>query len=418
VAYLCLIAYVAAIYVRPAEIFSSWAGFPFVEVLTSVAFAVAGFSYLAEPRKFWDLPHDKFVLGVWFAIVVSNLSSGWLGGAFQGFSHFLRMAFYYFLMRFTIRDHRQFRGFVYTLIAANVFLAMSGIVQFHTGTGWGGVPLNQGRIQGSGIFNDPNDLAFTLVMVVPFLLAEATDTARGLTSRLVALGLLAPIVCAIFYTDSRGGMVGLGVVLTAHSFRRYGRMAAAVTAGVLVAAALLGGPSRLSMLDSGEESAQMRIQAWGAALVMFKSDPLFGVGYDRFSEFHEIVAHNSFVHTFAELGILGAFFWVGMCYWLVKGLLPRRSQSAPIEIDRFEVPVLLSVVGVLASSCFLSQQYGVVLFTLVGMGACYVSIAKAHGADIEARTSPREVQHIALITLAGIAATYIAVSFLSRPSGP
>ncbi len=417
-AYLCLIAYVAAIYVRPAEIFPSWAGFSFVEVLTSVAIAVAGFSYLAEPRKFWDLPHDKFVLGIWFAIVVSNLSSGWLGGALLGFTHFLKVAFYYFLIRFTIRDHRQFQGFVRAVIAANVFLALNGILQFHTGTGLGGVPLEHGRIQGTGIFNDPNDLALTLVMVVPFLLAEATDTARGLTSRVVALGLLAPVVCAIFYTNSRGGMVGLGVVVAANSFQRLGRMAAAVATGVLVVGVLAWGPSRLSMLDSSEESAQMRIQAWRAALVMFKSDPLFGVGYNRFAEFHERVAHNSFVHTFAELGMLGSFFWVGMCYWLVKGVLPRPSESAPIEIDRWRAPVLLSVMGVLASSCFLSQQYGVVLYTLVGMGACYASIAKAHGADIELRTSSRDVQHIVLITLAGIAATYLSVSLLARGSGP
>lgn len=413
-AYVCLIAYVVVLYVRPAEVVVSWAGYPVVEVLAGVAVAVAAFSYLAEPRKFWNLPHDKFVLGVWGAIVVSNLSRGWFGGALLGFTDFLKVAFYYFLIRFAVRTRGQLQGFVRTVIAANVFLAVSGIIQFHTGIGLGGVPLQQGRIQGSGIFNDPNDLALTLVMVVPFLLDEATDTVRGLANRVVALACLVPVVCAIFYTNSRGGMLGLGVVLAATAFHRLGRSVGAVAVGVLLAAALAWGPSRLSMLDPAEESAQMRIHAWRAALTMFLSDPLFGVGYDRFTELHERAAHNSFVHTFAELGMLGAFFWVGMFYWLVKGALLRPPEAAPIKIDRWGAPILASAMGVLASSCFLSQQYGLVSYTLIGIGASYASMAQAPGGDIELQTSARVVRHLLVITLGGIAVTYLSVRLFAH----
>ena len=41
---------------------------------------------------------------------------------------------------------------------------------------------------------------------------------------------------------------------------------------------------------------------------MLKSHPMTGVGYDQDTENHPPVAHNSFVHTFAELGLIGALF--------------------------------------------------------------------------------------------------------------
>lgn len=416
--YLCLIAYVVAIYVRPSEVVPSLAAFPLVELLAAVTMVVAGFSYLARPRKFWDLPHDKFVLGIWLAIILSNLSWGWFGGALLGFSDFLKVAFYYFLMRFAIRDARQFQGFVTTVIVSTVFIATTGVIQHHIGVGLGGVqPLPDGRIRGTGIFNDPNDLAMALVMVVPFLLDDATDRAQRFMRRFMAAALLLPVVTALFYTNSRGGMVGLAAVLVAQAFRRFGRITGAAAAALLLAAVIALGPSRLSMLSTSEESAQERIVAWAAALQMFKSDPLFGVGYNRFTEFHERVAHNSFVHTFAELGIVGAFFFVGLCYWLLKGILSPSPTNAPIELERWRKSVLASSVGVLTSACFLSQQYGLVLYTLVGMGACHTALARAYGAHTDLKISVPAIRNILFLTAGGIVVTYLSVRLFARWSG-
>jgi O-antigen ligase len=251
-------------------------------------------------------------------------------------------------------------------------------------------------------------------MAVPFLLSEGMDRGLRRRRRAVSLTLLAPMLLAIQYTNSRGGLLGLGVVLAGYSFQRLGRLAGTVATGTLIVAALLWGPSRLSMLNPSEESAQDRIHAWGAALMMFKSDPLFGVGYGRFTEFHERPAHNSFVHTFAELGILGAFFWVGMCYWLVRGTLLRPAESAAIETSRWGPPLFLSAMGVLTSSCFLSWQYSLPLYTLMGMGACYAAVSREQGADIDPRISVRVILHVLLLTLGGIAATYFTVRLLAR----
>jgi hypothetical protein len=45
---------------------------------------------------------------------------------------------------------------------------------------------------------------------------------------------------------------------------------------------------------------------------MFKSAPLFGVGFGRFTDFHDITAHNSFVLCLAELGLVGSTIWIAL----------------------------------------------------------------------------------------------------------
>ena len=55
-----------------------------------------------------------------------------------------------------------------------------------------------------------------------------------------------------------------------------------------------------------------RLEAWANGLEMFKSAPLFGIGFNGFTDLYEITAHNSFVLCLAELGLLGSTLWLAM----------------------------------------------------------------------------------------------------------
>ena len=84
------------------------------------------------------------------------------------------------------------------------------------------------------------------------------------------------------------------------------------------------------------------------------------------------VAHNSFVHTFAELGLLGAFCFVGMFYWYFKGL-----KLIPIDTPEsasWRRALMASAVGVLTCAWFLSRQYVPIFYVLLGVGACAATI--------------------------------------------
>ncbi len=70
-----------------------------------------------------------------------------------------------------------------------------------------------------------------------------------------------------------------------------------------------GGRSLSIELD---ESASERLVAWTEGLEMLKAQPILGVGYGQFLDHHTLTAHNSLVLCFAETGLLGCFFWVGL----------------------------------------------------------------------------------------------------------
>ena len=73
---------------------------------------------------------------------------------------------------------------------------------------------------------------------------------------------------------------------------------------------------------------------------MFKSAPLFGVGFGKFADIADLTAHNSFVLCLAELGFVGSTFWVALLVTTMMGLNgiikareKRQTEPACAEKD-------------------------------------------------------------------------------------
>ena len=81
----------------------------------------------------------------------------------------------------------------------------------------------------------------------------------------------------------------------------------------------------------------MRLGYWAEGLQLLRDSPLFGIGQGNFGLAIGNVAHNSFVHCFTELGVIGgAIAWP---FRAVAGLLVRRpgpvmatADSAPLAV--------------------------------------------------------------------------------------
>ena len=370
--YACLLLYVTLIYVRPAEIVPEWATIPFVDILTGISAVIGVFSIAAKPRKILDLPQDKLLLAFWAIIAISSFKV-WFSGVYYAFLAFMPPVFVYFLIRASVQSLAQLKGLAYLLIALNVFLAVNGIVQYHTGVGLGDVGMILDRIYGLGIFNDPNDLGMTFVMTVPFVSARSIGL-RGtwLIFRILGIIVLGVLLVAMYYTNSRGAIVGLDATMVAYSFIKFSKPKAMVASAVLIALVTVAAPSRGNEMTFDESSAQTRIQSWAEGWAMLKSHPLTGVGYDQYTEYHYAVAHNSFVHTFAELGLIGAYIFVGMFYWYFKGL--NRIPDSNKEFLPWRRALMVSAIGMLACGWFLSRQYVPIYYMLLAMGASAVSL--------------------------------------------
>jgi O-antigen ligase len=411
--YACLLLYVAVIYIRPAEIFPSWSTFPFVDVLSGITVVIAVFSLAVKPRRLLNAPHDRFILAFWAFITLSGVTV-WFWTMYEGWLQFTPVIFAYFLIRTAVQTKGQLRGLVYLLIFMNVFLAINGIVQYHTGIGLGEVPTRLDRIYGTGIFNDPNDLGMSFVMVVPFVMMLIGRRETGLMLRALFFVALAIILVALYYTNSRGAVIGLAAAMISYSFLNFRPVRAWLVASILLGAITIAAPSRAGEIDFQESSAQSRIQSWAEGWAMLKSSPLIGVGYNQYTEYNYAVAHNSFVHTFAELGLAGAFCFVGMFYWYFKGL--KVGPKAPKEIASWNGAMISSGTGTLACVWFLSRQYVPPLYLMLAVGACAALLERPTEAA-ELRTSYRDVVNIAALTVCGVLLVYFSIRTMAIWSG-
>jgi O-antigen ligase len=160
------------------------------------------------------------------------------------------------------------------------------------------------------------------------------------------------------------------------AIRQFRLIPALTFAAAAAAAVVLAGPARVQALDSQETSAQSRIEAWGDGLMMIKADPLFGVGYGRFTEYHYQVAHNSFVQAAAELGMVGAVVLVGMFATLFRTLrIARQAPSRPDALPASWVNAMTAAAGGMVICCFfLSRQYVSVPYIMLALGGSMGSL--------------------------------------------
>ena len=122
---------------------------------------------------------------------------------------------------------------------------------------------------------------------------------------------------------------------------------------------------------------------------MLKSHPFTGVGFDQYTEYNHAVAHNSFVHTFAELGFTGAFIFVGMFYWYFKGLALIPDTNA--EFAPWRRALLTSAVGMCTCAWFLSRQYVAIFYVLLALGAAAINLHVPPEKREKLQTSPTDI---------------------------
>lgn len=414
---LCLI-YVAVTYIRPAELNPALIPYRIGEITGIAATVAAVISLIVRPRAFLNLPTDWCFLGFIGAAFLANPMGTSVDQLSRVSSILFPLAAFWVLIRLTVETPRQLKVLV-TVVSLLVTLQGVGVVTWRPAAGvdadvrsgiYAEAPAEavpRERFYGSGMYGDPNDLAMSMVLVVPFLLTAVLSKGSGLLLRAGGIAALGVIAYAIQITQSRGGFVGLAALIGAYSYRRLGRMSAVVVLALVVAAGTALGPSRLQQIDSREASAQGRVQAWGAGLQMVKSNPLMGVGVERFGSLHGRVAHNAFVHTFAELGFLGGMMLVGLFYWhfVLNGVSRNVSGAAtsPLAHDLWA-----SGVGVATTASFLSVQYVPILYVVLVIGAARVTVEREPGADPSvARGSDWGM--IVAVSLLFIAAVYIVV---------
>ncbi len=413
-AYAVLLATLLTLYVRPGDLNPALESYPFLSWLSALLGLSLVLSWMVRPTKPKWSPHFTWILGVWFAFVFSQVAHTYLEATISTFKGFFTNVFLVFAVALVLTSWRRVEGFATVWILSAAFLAIAGVVQYATGVGLGGQVLVKGRIQGVGIFGDPNDLALAFLIAVP--LAHARFYSRGGLRKIIFFALAALFTYATFLTNSRGGIVSLLLVFFALSAHRFGPKLGAFVGTAIVLALLALGPSRVGEINSKEASAQGRIAAWSAGLQMLKSNPAVGVGHGLFLDHHELTAHNSFVLCFAETGLIGAFFWIGLLYVSILALRrvshPVRSRASP-QLLTYVKGTQIAFLGFLAGAFFLSRTYNVLLYLLIGFAAALYRLGVEEQPETAWRVTGKDRWRIAGLVVGGVIVTYVLVKTLA-----
>jgi putative inorganic carbon (HCO3(-)) transporter len=223
-----------------------------------------------------------------------------------------------------------------------------------------------------GTFALPNTMAGLLVLLIPASVGLAAG-ARSLWARRTLIAGTGVMVIGLLLTGSKGGwlaaagVAGLFILLRGWRWvRGHARIALLALAGVVVVSALALGMSRglrqrfMAMPKEIGPSARARAGYWSAALDMWKSRPLLGVGPGNFTNHyvrHASVlaeetqhAHNDYLEILAELGPLGVAAY--LLFWATAVHRGWRAHSARVDASSWEPPPgLAAITGALTIFC-------------------------------------------------------------------
>jgi O-antigen ligase len=424
--YLGMLVFLGLLYLRPEESFPALAGARMTLLVSlAVLFAWAVNALLTRRPFLGQLPIVRCFVG-FFVVAVGSTALADASTLTEVALELVKLLILFILFVHLVDSERRVHSATGALVLFTAILGARTIWQYQHGDAY--FEEGEARALATGIFGDPNDLALVMAMALPLALG-ALMGARCWWTRLWNLAAVPVLVWTIFVTNSRGGMLALAAGVLLFFGRRMGR-AGAVAGAMAVLLMFSFGPSRLSQMNSDEESAQGRVTAWEAGLEMLQSSPVWGVGKGQFTEHHWLTAHNSLVLCLAEVGLLGTWFWLGLFYFVFRDIqwLSRRNAAAadgapsrdngpplaalppaagvpvPAQAGRKSHTVLLqiSLTTFLVGGFFLSRTYSPPLYVYLGLAAAAAQVeAQRAGVSLPAATV-KDWGRVATITLGGL----------------
>jgi O-antigen ligase len=364
------ILYIVVTIISPEQFGKEWASYHVVMYLAGIT-ALASLPSMAT-YSYWKTSIQTYLLvGFIVAIALSEVAHGWLGGVVESWRLFLPSAAVFFFIVVNVTTIRRLKIVTLAAVASCLFVTVEALCGYYAGYHGEMFVLQTNisspqedvigqltRIRGAGFLSDPNDLAQILLIVLP-LAFIAWRRGRVVTNFFVVLVPAVLLLWTTYLTHSRGGLLALTAVALMAARKKLGTSASTALAAVFILGMLaldFTGGRGISAADGAD-----RLEAWANGLEMFKSAPLFGIGFNGFTDLYEITAHNSFILCLAELGLLGSTLWVALLVTTTTGLnriIGVQKRRQPIKffglLRLFEASYISSA-GTLARTPPLSE---------------------------------------------------------------
>jgi hypothetical protein len=457
--------YLVVSILSPDQIYPELAQYRIV-LWIAIAAGLASICTLHHSLWLTKLPQTYVLLGLLGAIVLSQLAHLWFMGALEAFQSFMPSLVVFFLICLHVNTWKRLQILTVVVSGIALLLLSRGLWDVHAGNLTSPYLMVQNaetspliRIRAVGYLSDPNDFAQFLLTVIP-LVALAKTSGNMLRNFFLVMVPCTLLIYGVYLTHSRGALLALTVVAVIAISRRV-PMWVSIASGTLLfvgmkVSGFTGG--RDVSVDAGAD----RIDLWGAGLHMFRSSPLWGVGYGKFVDFYWATAHNSFVLCLAEVGLIGCFCWLAclvISFLQLNSLAPffssfaKHENKAPEATEtselrahkhfnyktRFQRPLQsrvsnvngirennmekdtqtvrrwanalrLSLIGFVVTSWFLSRTYILTLYLLLGITAVLWRLANVGPQEMQ--VSGKWVR----LTIAAEAGTIVALYVMIRLS--
>lgn len=398
-AYPGLILFTILLYLRPNDLLPIGT-FPIVKIVTLVTLVVYFLERLGRggPLSVMPRPFSYFIAVAGFAILSIPIGLD-PAASFAGFTDlFLKILLVFLLMINVVTSFRRLRWMMEVTVLSATVVALLTLADYASGKN-----LVEGyRAAGAlgGIFQNPNDLALAMNVLVPIAVSLALSRPNSL-SKLLYISCTGILVMTTIVTYSRAGFLTMAVAggfFIAQLGRRY-----PVVWGIGALAALMVfavSPGRVfTIFDAagGQATAAESASArWGLvkrSLEVAGANPvrwLFGVGMGNFHivSHKELVNHNAYLEVFNELGLPAM-----ICYVLflasvigITARIAKRYRRAPgyRQVWLAAIAIQTSLVAYLVGSFFASVAFQWYVYYPAAFAVCLQQIV-ARTARLPAR---------------------------------
>lgn len=368
-AYVCLLAFFALEYVRPASYIPGLEELHLNLIVPLIA-VVAAASYpvrRSDPNgpKELSLP----LMGLMIVLLIVSWFTAFIATAAQplleGVVGYVAVA--WVIMRVVDTD-RRLRGVFGMLVLVHIVIMILSPEMLLD-------PSARTHGMASGSFlGDGNDFALSLVIALPMCLYLMFGS-RGGVKRVVLVLAMAFLLIGVIASQSRGATIALTIVSLHYWFNSGRSLAVAFVTGAALVVVLALAPdtyfSRMSTITNPTDgSAQGRITSWKAAWSEALKNPLLGVGAGNTPYMHRQNPHSIYFMALGELGFPGFLTLLTLIFWNLSAnrRLLRNCRGPDQRAQRqLLAATSASMIAFATAGAFLSATYYPHAYLLAGV---------------------------------------------------
>jgi O-antigen ligase len=402
-----ILIYLFFFFIRPQDWWEPIKGFPVIDFLIPFIL-ITNLHSIVRLQNVLKLSQSKFFILFVFAVFLSNIVNNNIDAAFEYGWQYLKIAIIFLVIIITVDSLHKLKVLTIFIILLIAFIAYQSIIQIETGINWAGITIYKAdtlRTRWVGSFDGPNIVALSFVMVMPFIIGYLFDPwSKFYKIFSIVIGFF--LLKGFYLADSRGGFLSLLIVIFSFLTMRAKNKRRIIVAFIIVLLLfVIAAPARMSEIDDPEKSARGRINAWIEGLEMVRyHNPLLGVGKGQFTIYSSLVAHNAFLQQIGETGLIGTFFWIGVIYMTMKGLLLilKNKEQKDIKYSLYR-SYFISLIGTLSGLFFLSAEF--ILYLIIPICIAILLIE-----EITLKFTLKDLMIIGGIEIGGITGAYIAIN--------